>query len=178
MMVLSGNIRLYSRSFAFIRGKRFCISLWLCASVALLTACGKHPEPPLVITTTHAGEEVVRVDVTPDMPKKDIPQGVEPSEVVSHVTFSHAGGAIGSITTTNEKHGIFTKKKPQTYVNCRNCHVSGGPAVPLPFDSSRPAGPVIWPWLLGLAAVLGVVFAVRKWLSRFTWFTRIFGRFL
>lgn len=149
--------------------------LLLIISLLVVIGCGKHaPEAPVPVveTETWEHEPLTMQEPTPTGARGDIPAGVDASDVVSQVTFSHAGGALGKITTVKENKGLFRKPKKEAYLNCANCHGPDkqAPTVPLKAETPRDAW---WTWpvyiVLGgfILFVLIKLFPVLEILRRF-----------
>jgi len=88
----------------------------------------------------------------------DIPAGEDAENVVSMMTFSHAGGAVGKVTTTSTPAGFagLGKRNTREYTNCANCHnaTATAKAAPLAMNFNTPESPW-WKWPV-VAISLGI----------------------
>lgn len=148
-----------------------CIAL-----LALLSGCGEKrlPEPTVITGPSGTVYElpVVQVPVAtfPADPGKDA------EDIVAVIVVPPSDSPTTVRVYDKPKKAVKrareaitgTKGSPDVAV------VSDNPGVLVTSDKKRG----LWPWIVGAFTTLAGLLAARKWLARFGWFARIFGRFL
>lgn len=120
----------------------------------LLVGCRSLPVPVL-ITETSDGEKMTMQEIEKTGDIGDIPAGVKREDVVSMMSFSHAGGKLAKVGTIKSKWNPFAK--PHAYFNCIDCHVQTSKQ--LGAKAERPEDPWYrWPLILLILSAIGAVF--------------------
>lgn len=138
----------------------------------LLTGCGKKvPTSPVVLSSTPT-ETVWEIPVEQEN-EIAVDAGKTEEEVIGVIVVPPSETA--TTVKVYEKPKTVKKKLSETITGTKGSpdYTATSDNKDVKFTTTKERG--LWPWLLGLFSLLAAIYAFRKYLSRFSWFLKIFG---